>query len=109
MPMPWNTSGAATSSQATRSSVAMVALRCLNVIVPTLSPAFTSPLTSSNSSDWLTLPFRSNMRTDASGSESVAFTVLSIHSVCGTSATTGTSDVWPPAVMEVVWALLASG
>ena len=49
------------------------------------------------------------MRTEASGSESVALTVLSIQSACGTSATTGTSDVWPPTVIEAVCVLLASG
>ena len=69
----------------------MTVLRCLKVIVPTLSPSFTLPANSSNSSDWLTLPFKSKMVTAAAGSRSVAFTVLSIQPEWATSATTGTS------------------
>ena len=48
------------------------------------------------------------MRTEASGSASVAFTVLSFQSVWGTSAATGTSVRAPFTVMVAVWALLAS-
>ena len=90
--------------------MATAALRCLKVIVPTLSPACTSPL------DLVELERLAHVavqveyrRAAASGSESVAFTVLSIQSACGTSATTGTSDVWPPTVIEAVCVLLASG
>ena len=71
--------------------MAISSLRCLNVMVPTLSPARTSPSSFSKESVWLTLPLRSKISTAASGSESVAFTVLSIQPSWATSATTGTS------------------